>query len=134
MIKPGEATGAQARSRRTSGVITRLTHVLSDHGAMEIGAGVTIDDDCLARFAARHAIRRVAAFGSVLHPDFRADSDIDLLVEFEPGRSPGLLAMAATELELGALLGREVDLRTYGDLSRYFRDEVRSTAKELYAA
>ncbi|MBA2496428.1 MAG: nucleotidyltransferase family protein [Acidimicrobiia bacterium] len=101
---------------------------------MEIRTGVTIDDDWLAGFAARHAIRRVAAFGSVLRPDFRADSDIDLLVEFEPGRSPGLLGMAAMELEVGALLGREVDLRTYGDLSPYFRDEVRSAAKELYAA
>lgn len=73
-------------------------------------------------------------FGSVLHRDFTDASDVDLLVEFEPGRTPGLLTIAAMEIELGAMLGREVELRTLNDLSRYFRDAVAASAQELYAA
>lgn len=101
---------------------------------MEIRPGLVVDDAALAAFATSHSIRRLAVFGSALHGDFRADSDVDVLVEFEPGSTPGLLGIAAMELELGELFGREVDLRTYGDLSRHFRDDVRSSARELYAA
>ena len=101
---------------------------------MELRPGLGLDDTVLADFAVRHGIRRLAAFGSVLRGDFGDESDIDLLVEFEPGRIPGLLTIAAMELELGSMLGREVELRTYGDLSRFFRDEVRGGARELYAA
>ena len=61
-------------------------------------------------------------------------SDVDLLVEFEQGRTPGLLSIAELELELGSVLGREVELRTYEDLSRHFRDTVRAQARVLYAA
>jgi uncharacterized protein len=107
---------------------------VSEYEGMEIRPGVQLDDAALASFVARHAIRRLALYGSVLRDDFRPDSDIDVLVEFEPGRSPGLLALAAMELELGDLVGSEVELRTYGDLSRFFRDRVRETARELYAA
>jgi uncharacterized protein len=64
----------------------------------------------------------------------RSDSDIDLLVEFDPGQVPGLLALASMELELSELVGgRRVDLRTAEDLSRYFRDEVVRTAEVQYA-
>lgn len=101
---------------------------------MEIRPGVVVDDAALAAFAKRCSVRRLAAFGSVLRDDFRPDSDIDVLVEFEPGRVPGLLSIATMEIELGELFGREVELRTYGDLSRFFRDEVRASARELYAA
>jgi predicted nucleotidyltransferase len=101
---------------------------------MELRPGIEVGDDALGAFAHRHSIRRLAAFGSVLRPDFGPTSDIDLIVEFEPGRIPGLLAIASMELELEQLLGRPVDLRTYGDLSRYFRDRVRADARELYAA
>jgi predicted nucleotidyltransferase len=101
---------------------------------VEIRPGVGVDDAALAAFAAHHAIKRLAVFGSVLRADFGPDSDIDLLVEFEPGRTPGLLSVAAMELELARLIGREVELRTYGDLSRFFRDQVRDSARELYAA
>jgi len=107
---------------------------VSDHGAVEIRPGIGVNDATLAAFAQRHAIRRLAAFGSVLRSDFRPDSDIDVLVEFVPGRVPGLLGIAAMELELGELIGREVELRTYADLSRFFRDQVRHSARELYAA
>ncbi len=101
---------------------------------MEIRPGISVDDATLAAFAKRHRIRRLAAFGSVLRSDFAPDSDIDVLVEFEPGGAPGLLGVAAMELELGEVIGREVELRTYGDLSRFFRDKVRNSARELYAA
>ncbi len=88
----------------------------------------------LRDFATRHGIRSLALFGSVLRGEDTPDSDIDLLVEFAQGRTPGLLSMAELELELGAVLGREVELRTYEDLSRYFRDDVRAQARVLYAA
>ena len=101
---------------------------------MRLPPGIDIDDHALAGFAVRHAVRRLALFGSVLRPDFHAMSDIDVLVEFFPDRTPGLLAIAGMELELSRLLGREVDLRTYHDLSPYFRDDVRANARELYAA
>lgn len=101
---------------------------------MQIRPGLDIDDEVMSAFASRHGIRHLAVFGSALRDDFGPDSDIDLLVEFERGRTPGLLGLAAMEIELGELLGREVDLRTYADLSRYFRDTVRDTARALYAA
>ena len=90
-------------------------------------------DAFLRDFATRHGIRRLALFGSVLRGEDTPASDVDLLVEFEKGRTPGLLGMAEMELELGAVLGREVELRTYEDLSRYFRDDVRAQARVLYA-
>ena len=97
-------------------------------------ARVKLDEATLARFCVRHRIRRLALFGSVLKGMDRPDSDVDLLVEFEPGQEPGLLALAAMEAELSGLLGgRTVDLRTPQDLSRYFRDEVIRTAEVQYA-
>jgi predicted nucleotidyltransferase len=101
---------------------------------VELRPDLTIDVARLRTFATSRGIRRLAAFGSVLRDDFREGSDVDLLVEFEPDRIPGLLALAAMEIELGEILGRDVELRTYHDLSRHFRDQVRSTARELYAA
>lgn len=81
-----------------------------------------------------HGIRDRRLFGSAARNELRNDSEIDLLVEFELGRTPGLLGIAKLELELQALLGREVDLRTAGDLSPYFRDEVVANARVLYDA
>lgn len=76
-------------------------------------------------FCTRHRIRRLALFGSVLRPDFQLESDIDVLVEFEPGAAIGFLGLARLERELSTLLGgRKVDLRTPEDLSRYFRKTV----------
>lgn len=87
----------------------------------------------LAPICQRHRIRKLSLFGSRLKGTARPDSDVDLLVEFEPNAVPGLLGIAAMELELGALLGgRKVDLRTAQDLSRYFRDEVVRTAEVQY--
>ena len=100
---------------------------------MKLRQGLVIADGDLAAFCRRHGIRRLALYGSALRDDFRGNSDVDVLVEFLPGRTPGLMSMASMELELGRLIGREVELRTYEDLSRYFRDDVRASARELYA-
>lgn len=88
----------------------------------------------LAEFCRRNHIRRLSLFGSILRDDFRRDSDVDFLAEFEPGRTPSLLTMAGLEIELSEMIGRKVDLRTAGDLSRYFRDEVVARAVPQYAA
>lgn len=101
---------------------------------MELAQGVAVDDEQLRSFCAEHGIRSLRLFGSALHGTLRPDSDIDLLVEFEPDRTPGLLSIAHLELELGELLGRQVDLRTLHDLSRHFRDQVAAEARTVYAA
>lgn len=93
------------------------------------------DPEALAELCRRYHIRRLSLFGSLLKGSARPDSDVDLLVEFEPGATPGLIRLASIARELSALVGgREVDLRTPGDLSRYFRDEVVRTAEVQYAA
>jgi hypothetical protein len=90
--------------------------------------------DVLAGFCERHHIRRLSLFGSVLAGTDQPDSDVDVLVEFEPGRTPGYIALAGMEAELSGLLhGRRVDLRTPADLSRYFRDDVVRTAALQHA-
>ena len=91
-------------------------------------------DAVLRDFATRHGSRRLALCGSMLRGEDTPASDVDLLVEFDKGRTPGLLSIAELELELGAVLGREVELRTYEDLSRYFRDDLRTQARVLYTA
>jgi len=82
----------------------------------------------IAEFCERNHIRKLSLFGSVLTPRFRPDSDIDVLVDFQPGHVPSLLGIAGMEIELSERLGRKVDLRTAEDLSRYFRDEVVASA------
>ena len=92
-----------------------------------------IPQEAVVEFCRRNHIRRLALFGSVLRDDFRRDSDVDALVEFEPGHMPGL-AFFRMQRELSALLGRTVDLNTAQDLSPYFRDQVLSEAEVLYDA
>lgn len=92
---------------------------------------IAIPREKIADFCRRHHIRRLSLFGSVLRDDFGPDSDIDVLVEFEPGHVPGL-AFFAMEEELSAVLGRKVDLNTPGWLSRHFRDKVNMEAEVLY--
>ena len=93
---------------------------------------VPYDRRRLTEFCRRHHIRRLAFFGSVLREDFGPDSDIDVLVEFEPGHVPGL-GFFSMEEELGQILGRKVDLNTPGFLSPHFRDEVLREAETGYA-
>jgi len=100
-----------------------------------VGTRLPIEPDTLARLCKRHRIRKLSLFGSQLKGTARPDSDIDLLVEFEPGADITLFDMARIEIELSNLLGgRKVDLRTAQDLSRYFRDEVVRTAEPQYVA
>ena len=94
---------------------------------------IPIDREAIADFCRRRHISRLALFGSVLRNDFGPDSDIDVLVEFEPDRPIGLIRLAGMERELSGILGRKVDMRTPADLSRYFRDEVVRSAEVQYA-
>jgi len=84
------------------------------------------------RFCRKNHIRKISLFGSALRGDMHAESDIDLLVEFLPDREPGLIDLANMEIELKERFGREVDIRTPEDLSRFFRDEVIASAEVLY--
>ena len=96
-------------------------------------ANISVDQQQLAEFCRQRHIRRMAFFGSVLRADFGPESDIDVLVEFEPGHVPGLFGIARMELELSTIFdGRKVDLRTAEDLSRYFRDDVLKDAEVQY--
>jgi uncharacterized protein len=96
--------------------------------------GVSLEQEAIQAYCRRHGIRRLSLFGSVIRDDFRRDSDIDVLVEFDVGRVPGLLGMAGLEIELSEILGRKVDLRTPAEISRHFRDEVLSEAVPQYDA
>jgi hypothetical protein len=87
----------------------------------------------LAEFCRRHHIRRLALFGSVLRDDFRPDSDVDVLVEFEAGHVPGF-DFAGMEMELTALIGRKVDLRTPGEFSAKSREHIVATSVVQYVA
>ena len=95
---------------------------------------LSVSETALAAFCQEHGIRWLAVFGSALRDDFGPDSDIDLLVEFEPDRIPGLLGVAGMEIRLSELFaGRKVDLRTAQDLSPYFRQEVVDRAEVQWA-
>jgi predicted nucleotidyltransferase len=96
--------------------------------------GVEVDRERLTEFCRRHHIRRLSLFGSVLRGDSASDSDVDFLVEFEPGHTPGLFGIAGMESELTQMVGRQADLRTAEDLSRYFREQVVREAELQYAA
>ena len=93
---------------------------------------IDIPMEKIAEFCRRWKIRRFSLFGSVLREDFRPDSDVDVLVEFEPGAVVGLIGFAGMENELSKLIGRKVDLNTAGFLSTYFRDEVLQEAEAVY--
>ena len=91
-----------------------------------------VDQDKIAVFCQRNHIRKLSFFGSFLRDDFSPDSDVDVLVEFYPGQTPGLIQLAGMEIELSEILNEKADLRTKEDLSRYFRDEVAASAELIY--
>ena len=95
-------------------------------------AHVPVNQAKIAEFCRQHHIRRLSLFGSVLREDFRPDSDVDVLVEFEPEARIGYFELFDVQQDLAALLGREVDLLTPGALSRYFRQRVLATAEVVY--
>ncbi len=89
----------------------------------------------LSAFCRKNKIKKLSLFGSILRPDFRPDSDVDILVEFVPGEKPGFLGLQKMENELSGLFGgRHIDLHTAEDLSRYFRERVVREAELQYAA
>lgn len=95
---------------------------------------IQIHDKKIKRYCQRHHIKKLSLFGSILRDDFCSDSDIDILVEFEKGYTPGYFDIHQMEEQLSSLFnGRKIDLRTPQDLSRYFREKVISNAEVLYA-
>ncbi len=100
--------------------------------AREIAQKISVDPEKIAEFCRRNHIRKLAFFGSVLREDFGPESDVDVLVEFDPDHVPGLFGVARMEREVSELLGRKADLRTPQDLSPYFRDEVVANAEAQY--
>jgi uncharacterized protein len=92
---------------------------------------IAIPYDKIAEFCKKNHIRKLSLFGSVLRDDFTENSDVDVLVEFEEGKTPGFRFFVMDE-ELSEILGRKVDLNTPGSLSKYFRDEVISEARPVY--
>jgi hypothetical protein len=96
-------------------------------------AQISFPKEKIAEFCRKHHIKRLAVFGSALRPDFRDDSDIDVLVKFDPDHIPGL-AFFSMQDELSEILGRKVDLNTPQCLSKYFREKVMQEAVVQYAA
>ncbi len=95
---------------------------------------LSIDRDAVSAFCRRHHIKRLALFGSVLRDDFRPDSDVDVLVEFQPGHVPGLDFVAIEREFSGLLQGRRVDMVTPKFLNPRIRDQVLTSAEPLYVA
>ena len=99
-----------------------------------VSRNLDIPTDRIEAFCRKWKIREFSLFGSVLRDDFGPASDVDVLVEFEPGARVGLIRLAGMEIELGELLGRKVDLNTAGFLCEYFRDRVLAEAEVQYDA
>ena len=100
---------------------------------MKSTQAVDIEPEVLAAFCRRHHISRLALFGSVLQGDSRPDSDVDILVQFEPRYTPGL-AFFEMQAELSHILKRKVDLNTPQFLSPRFRSKVQAEAEILFDA
>ncbi len=96
-------------------------------------ARIEIPTERIAEFCQRNRVRRLALFGSVIRDDFTPQSDVDVLVEFEPGYAAGFVFFQMRR-ELTTMLGREVDMHTAASLSPYFRQEVLDEAEEVYVS
>ncbi|HII94482.1 MAG TPA: nucleotidyltransferase [Candidatus Methanofastidiosum sp.] len=93
-----------------------------------------ISNNKLSKFCKDNHIKKMSLFGSVLTENFNSESDIDILVEFEEGLTPGIFKILEMEEEISSLFeGRKVDLRTPNDISRYFRNQVIENSEVLYA-
>jgi len=101
-------------------------------GYRVMGVQIIYSMEKLEAFCRAHRIRRLSFFGSVTRDDFSPQSDVDVLVEFEPGVKVGLIALSGMELELGELISRKVDLNTSGLLNPHFRDEVITGSETVY--
>jgi uncharacterized protein len=96
--------------------------------------GINIPQEALAAFCRRHLIAQLSLYGSVLRDDFGPESDVDVLVEFQPEAEPSLLDLGRMQHELCDMLGRQVDLKTVEFLSPYIRERVMQEARVQYAA
>jgi predicted nucleotidyltransferase len=92
---------------------------------------IAIPYDKIAEFCKKNHIKKLSLFGSVLRDDFTENSDVDVLVEFEEGKTPGFAFFGMDE-ELSEILGRKVDFNTEGFLSEYIVDKVKREAMTLY--
>ncbi len=99
-----------------------------------MGLRIHVNREQIAEFCCRHHIRKFAFFGSVLRDDFRPDSDVDVLVEFDPAHIPGLFDLMRMQREFSQLVGREADFRTPDDLGQFIRSRVIAEAEVQYAA
>ena len=99
---------------------------------MTTGMHIELPKGRIEEFCKGHHIKKLSLFGSALRDDFTPESDLDILVVFDPAHIPGLIRLAGMEIELTSILGRKVDMRTAQDLSRYFRDEVLKSSKVQY--
>lgn len=97
-----------------------------------MGLKINIPEDKITDFCQRHRIRKLSLFGSVLREDFSPESDIDVLVEFEPGAPVGMITLAGMEIELSKILGHKVEMHTLKGLNPHFRDEVLDHAEVQY--
>lgn len=133
-VKPRTLREAPSSGRPPSPASERTGDPIAEFGGPAIRTGLLIHKEKLAELCEANGISRLAIFGSALREDFNAGSDVDFLVEFEPGRIPGFIGMAKIEFELSSLIGgRKADLRTPQELSRYFRDQVLKSAELQYA-
>jgi uncharacterized protein len=93
-----------------------------------------LSPEVLAELCRRHQIRKLAVFGSALRDDFRPDSDVDILVEFEAGARPTYFTLSRIEGDLTRLVGRRADVHMSKSLHPYLRDKVLTQAEDLYVA
>ena len=93
---------------------------------------IKITKEQIAEFCKKNHIKKLALFGSILHDDFRPDSDVDMLVYLDHSVPTGLMKMARMERQLSEIVGRKVDLRTPNEISDYFRDDVMAEAEAIY--
>ena len=130
---------AELKSLANKGIFSSLAISRNPAGSgsqsLTSNSNIKIPRRKIAVFCRRHNIKKLSLFGSVLREDFGPDSDVDVLVEFLPGRTPGYFSLFDMETELSSLLGgRKADIRTSRDLSRYFRDQVIREASVQYEA
>ena len=94
---------------------------------------IALDPAPIAAFCQRNHVQRLSLFGSALRGELCDGSDVDFLVEFEPGHVPGFFGLVRMEEELSEIVGRKADLRTPAELRRHFRDDVLAAAREVYS-
>src|SRR5574341_976040 len=93
---------------------------------------ITLPKEAISAFCKKHHIRKLSLFGSILRDDFTPESDIDVLVEFDPDQPVGFFEFCAMQDELSEIMERKIDLHTPGSLSCHFQKKVLALAKVIY--